>query len=266
LNERPIGIFDSGVGGLTVVKSLLRRLPNESFIYFGDTAHVPYGSKTREELFKYAEDIIGFLLNHDVKTIVVACGTHSSVTLPEMEKTCPVPILGVVKPGARAAAQASINGRIGVIATQATVNSGSYSRNIHSLAASHEVYAAACARFVPLIESGRLDDEETRQAVQEYIQPLLEQGIDTLVLGCTHYPFLREVIADYAGEFVSLVDPAMETIEELADLMEQKDILCSNPYNISREFYVSGHDQSFYTVGRLLLGDVIEKVHQVKLD
>jgi len=266
LNKQPIGIFDSGVGGLTVVKSLLKRLPNESFIYFGDTAHVPYGSKSREELFQYARDIIGFLLSQNVKTIVVACGTHSSVTLPEMENTCPVPILGVVKSGARAAAQASMNGRIGVLATQATVNSGSYSRHIHELVKNHVVYATACGRFVPLIEAGRLQDEETRQAVQDYVQPLILKGIDTLVLGCTHYPFLSDIIAEYAGDDVTLVDPAMETIEELADLMEQKDILNHNPYNGSREFYVSGNNHSFYTVGRLLLGDVIDKVNPIKLD
>ncbi len=266
MSVKPIGIFDSGVGGLTVVKSLLSRLPDESFIYFGDTAHVPYGSKSREELFKYASDIISFLLSRDVKTIVVACGTHSSVTLTEMEKTCPVPILGVVKPGARAAARATRNGKIGVIATQATVNSRSYATNINALVPTHEVFSAACARFVPLVEAGLLGGEETRKAISEYIKPLLDQAIDTLVLGCTHYPFLASIISDFTGDNVSLVDPAMETIEELTQILSRKNILNNHQGSPSREFYVSGNDESFYRVGRLLLGDVIEKVDRINLD
>jgi glutamate racemase len=266
LRVRPIGIFDSGVGGLTVVKSLLNRLPNESFIYYGDTAHVPYGSKSREELFKYARNIISFLLSREVKTIVVACGTHSSVTLTEMEKTCPVPILGVVKPGARAAARATRNGKIGVIATQATVNSRSYATNIKALVPTYEVFSAACARFVPLVEAGLLSGEETRQAIREYIKPLLVQEIDTLVLGCTHYPFLASIIADFTGDNVSLVDPAMETVEELTQILTQKDLLNENQGSPSREFYVSGNDESFYRVWRLLLGDVIKKVERINLD
>ena len=266
MSDRPIGIFDSGVGGLTVVKSLLKRLPNESFIYFGDTAHVPYGSKTREELFKYAQDIIGFLLSRNVKTIVVACGTHSSVTLPEIEQAYQVPILGVVKPGARAAARATVNGRIGVIATQATVNSGSYTQCINTRVSSYEVHAAAGPRFVPLIEGGKLESEETRSVVKEYLHPLLTEGIDTLVLGCTHYPILSEIIIDYTGEDITLVDPATETIEELAGILEQNNLLNQNPDNKSREFYVSGSDASFHSVGKLLLGDVVENVKHIELD
>lgn len=266
MKTRPIGIFDSGVGGLTVVKSLLARLPGESFIYYGDTAHVPYGSKSREELFKYANDIVSFLLSREVKIIVVACGTHSSVTLPEIEKTCPVPLLGVVKPGARAAAQATRNGKIGVIATQATVNSCSYSLSINAIEPEHEIFSAACARFVPLVEAGILDGKETRQAVEEYIAPLLQRKIDTLVMGCTHYPFLAPVISDISGEGVTLVDPATQTIEELIGILKQNDILNDNEACGTREFYVSGNEESFYRVGRLLLGDVIQKVDRIELD
>lgn len=265
MSTRPIGIFDSGVGGLTVVKSLIDRLPGESFIYYGDTAHVPYGSKSREELFEYAEEIIAFLLARQVKTIVVACGTHSSVTLPEIEKTCPVPILGVVKPGARAAVRATRNGKIGVIATQATVSSGSYSRNLKAIAPELEVFSAACARFVPLVEAGLLSGPDTSQAIKEYVEPLVQEGIDTLVLGCTHYPFLAPVIGEYAGEGVTLVDPALETVEELTELLRHRHLLNDHQGNGSREFYVSGNDESFYIVGRMLLGDVIQKVKRVDL-
>lgn len=265
MSTRPIGIFDSGVGGLTVVKSLVSRLPRESFVYYGDTAHVPYGDKSREELFTYARDIIGFLLSHQVKTIVVACGTHSSVTLPEIEKTCPVPILGVVKPGARAAVQATRNGKIGVIATQATVNSQSYTSNIKALAPDLEVFSSACARFVPLVEAGLLSGPETTHAIQEYVDPLIQTGIDTLVLGCTHYPFLAPVISEFTGDEITLVDPALETVEELIGLLARRHLLNEETENGSREYYVSGNDESFYVVGRMLLGDVINKVKRIDL-
>ncbi len=266
MKSRPIGIFDSGVGGLTVVKSLIDRLPGESFIYYGDTANVPYGSKSRAELFKYTHNIIAFLLSREVKTIVVACGTSSSVTVPEIEKTCPVPLLGVVKPGARAATRVTRNGKIGVIATQATVNSGSYAANITAIEPALEIFSAACARFVPMVEAGMFDGPEIRQAVGEYIIPLLQQKIDTLVMGCTHYPFLAPVISDIAGDGVTLVDPAAETIEQLIGILESRALLKDSQVTGGREFYVSGNAESFYRVGKLLLGDVIAKVEKIKLD
>ncbi len=264
-DTRPIGVFDSGVGGLTVVKSLVQQLPGEDFIYLGDTAHIPYGNKSREELFGYARDIIAFLLQHDVKAIVVACGTHSSITLSEMETSCPVPIVGVVKPGARSAVKMSKNRRIGIIATQATVNSGSYSNCIHAIGEDYMVFANACPRFVPLVESGNLQGQEVQEAIQEYIHPLVEAGIDTLVMGCTHYPILAPAIKDYVGAKVTLVDPAVETIEELAGLLREKSILSENSQG-QGSFYASGNDQSFYNVGNILLGDLIKRVDSVNLD
>lgn len=266
LKNKPIGIFDSGVGGLTVVRTLVERLPGESFIYFGDTAHVPYGTKTREQLFEYADDIITFLLSKDVKAIVVACGTHSSVTLPEMEGDCPVPLLGVVKAGGRAAVKATRNGKIGVIATQASVNSGSYARAIKSLDSSCSVFSTACGQFVPLVESGLLTGPAIRQAVQEYIQPLLGNGIDTLVMGCTHYPFLAPVIRDYVGPGVTLVDPAEETVAELMSLLEQKSLWADEGAKYSRSYYVSGNPEYFYKLGRMLVGEIMEKVTKLSLD
>lgn len=259
MQNSPIGIFDSGVGGLTVVRSLINRLPGESFIYFGDTAHVPYGNKTKEQLFSYARSIISFLVKEEVKAIIVACGTHSSVTLPALEKEYSLPLLGVVKPGARAAIKVSHNGRIGILATQATVNSQAYLQEIKALDPNSEVFQCACSRFVPLIEAGQLDGDEVRRAVQEYITPLLEQGVDTLVLGCTHYPFLTPIIADLAGPRVQLVDPAEETINEMIAIMD-KSGMQANSVSPERQFLVSGQDDSFYTVGRLLLGDIISDV------
>ncbi len=266
MKTSPIGIFDSGVGGLTVVRALIKRLPRESFIYYGDTAHVPYGSKSKEQLFKYAGDIISFLLDRKVKTIVVACGTHSSVTLPEMESTSLVPLLGVVKPGARAAVRTSQNGKIGVIATQASINSRAYNTNINMLAPAYQVFGAACARFVPLVEEGCLVGDETRQAVREYIGPLINMGIDTLVMGCTHYPFLASVISECTGKEVTLVDPAIETIDELARILESRNLLNDTHVKGRGDFYVSGDEESFYKVGRMLLGDVIQKVEKFALD
>lgn len=265
-DTRPIGIFDSGVGGLTVVKSLVEQLPGESFIYFGDTAHLPYGNKSREQLCRYAQDIIAFLRDNDVKAIVVACGTHSSITLPEIENDYPIPLLGVVKPGARAAVRTSRNQRIGVIATQASVNSGSYSKAITAIDGDCQVFANACPRFVPLVESGQLEGAQVEEAVREYIDPLLEKGIDTLVLGCTHYPFLIPVIKKHVGTTVRLVDPATETVEELKNLLTREQILNQSAKGTGR-FLVSGNDKSsFYKVGSLLLGDLIHKTEKINLD
>ncbi len=264
-DTRPIGVFDSGVGGLTVVRSLVQQLPGENFIYFGDTAHIPYGNKSRDELFQYARAIIAFLLEHDVKAIVVACGTHSSITLPEMESTCPVPLLGVVKSGARSAIRASQNGKIGIIATQASINSGSYGKNIQENSINSQVFPMACPGFVPLVESGQLDGPEVEAAVKQYVLPLMDEGIDTLVMGCTHYPFLEAIIKHYVGAEVTLVDPAMETIEELSMILMDKQI-ANQQSTGTGEFYVSGNEQSFHRVGSLLIGDLIQKVKRISLD
>jgi glutamate racemase len=258
LNNFPIGIFDSGVGGLTVVRYLINKLPEESFIYYGDTAHVPYGNKTREQLFSYAHEIISYFIKREVKAIIVACGTHSSVTLPELRKQYNFPILGVVKPAARAAVAATCNGRVGVLATQATVNSGAYQNEIKALAPYTVVSQCACSRFVPLIEAGELEGEEIRSAVQDYVTPMLDEGIDTLVLGCTHYPFIAPIIEEIAGSGVRLIDPAEDTVNEIANIMSQNSIIANN-HNPTREFVVSGNAETFYQVGRLLLPHVFEK-------
>jgi glutamate racemase len=265
-NKQPIGVLDSGVGGLTVVKTMLTELPDEDFVYFGDTAHLPYGNKTPEELITYARNIIQFFNTFPVKAVVIACGTHSSVTLQHIINDYPLPLIGVVKAAARSAAAATTNHRVGVLATHATVMSGTFTREIRSLQPECKVMEVACAKFVPLVESGKLDDDDTRQAVEEYIGPLVDQGIDTLVLGCTHYPFLAPLIREYVGEQVNLVDPAYETVDELKRLLESQNLAQGSNPHPQRQFYVSGHHESFYTVGKLLIGDVIQKVEQVSLD
>ena len=265
-NNQPIGVFDSGVGGLTVVKSLLDKLPQERFIYYGDTAHLPYGNKSEEQLFSYAHKIITYLNSRNVKAIIVACGTHSSVTLPVISKDYTLPLLGVVKSGARAAVRLSHKGKIGVLATRATVNKLAYTEQIIKINPALEVIEVACPRFVPLVESGQLEGSETREAIAEYIGPLLEKGVDTIVLGCTHYPFLASLIQEYAGKEIKLVDPSCETIDELADILNTEKLLNTSKQRPGGEFYVSGQDDSFYHVGRLLIGDTIKKVYKLDLD
>ncbi len=264
--ESPIGIFDSGIGGLTVVRALVERLPRENFIYIGDTAHIPYGNKTQAELFSYAEDILSFFISQGVKAVLVACGTHSSVTLPELASRYSFPMLGVLKAGARSACRTSRNLRAGVMATQATVNSQAYTREIRAINPEFKVFERACHRFVPLVESGQIDGEETREAVKEYLTPLLDERIDTLVLGCTHYPFLLPLIKEFAGEGINVVDPACETVEELSALLHQHQLVNEHSAVPVRQYFVTGNAQSFYDVGTRLIGDTIKEVKQIVLD
>lgn len=266
MRELPIGVFDSGVGGLTVVKSMLDELPHESIVYFGDTAHVPYGSKTEQQLMSYARNILAYFMARHVKAVVVACGTHSSVTLPHIHNDYEFPLLGVLKAGARSAVKITANRRIGVAATYASVKSGAYTREIKALQPDAQVFEVACPRFVPLVESGQLDGAETQDAVREYIGPLVEQGIDTLILGCTHYPFLSPVIKEYVGAQATLIDPSQATIEELKVVLDGQQLLRKSSTVPEREFLVSGNNESFFTVGKLLIGNVIQRVDQIFIE
>ncbi len=266
MRNNPIGVFDSGVGGLTVIKTMAEQLPGENFIYFGDTAHLPYGSKSPQQLMSYAKYIVEYLLKYKVKAVVVACGTHSSITVPQIHGQYDVPILGVVNPAARAAIRTTHNGKIGVMATQASVNSKSYSRKINELQSQAQVFEVACPRFVPLVESGQLQGTEVSHIVNEYLQPLMQEGVDTIVLGCTHYPFLSAVISECAGSGVTVIDPALETVTELKDYLQKQELLNDARIAPCREFVVSGDDSSFYNVGRLLVGDMITIVGQVEME
>lgn len=226
MNNAPIGVFDSGVGGLTVVKEIMEQLPGEAMIYFGDTARVPYGSKSEETVVRYSSQIIKFLLSKGAKTIVIACNTASAVALEKMKEEFEVPIIGVVKPGAKAAAEVTKNGRIGVIGTEATIRSGIYNEFLRKTDPHVTVYGKACPLFVPLAEEGWVgEDEITEQVARRYLAELSEQDIDTLVLGCTHYPLLRSVIQKVMGDTVQLVNPAVETARELKYLLEENHLL-----------------------------------------
>lgn len=221
----PIGVFDSGVGGLTVAREIMRQIPNEGIIYFGDTARVPYGNKSSQTVIRYSEQILRFLEKQQVKAIVVACNTASAYALDELEKETDIPIIGVVKPGAKTAVNTTKNGKIGVIATRATIESQIYTRYINGLKKDVSVMGMACPLFVPLVEEGLLEDPVTDEIAGRYLLSLKNSGIDTLILGCTHYPLIRSTIKKIMGEEVVLVNPAYETAIELKELLKDQDLL-----------------------------------------
>ena len=225
----PIGVFDSGVGGLTVVREIMRQIPNEKIIYFGDTARVPYGSKSRETVVRFSEQIVRFLRTFEVKTIVVACNTASAYAMDILEKETDIPIIGVVRPGAREAAAVTQNGRIGVIATEATIGSQIYTDYIRELNENVTIYGKACPLFVPLVEEGLLEDPVTDEIARRYLTELIDIDIDTLILGCTHYPLIRSTVGKIMGDRVRLVNPAYETARELQNLLAEADLLSRNP-------------------------------------
>jgi len=222
--ESPIGVFDSGIGGLTVVRALRELLPNESIYYLGDTARVPYGGKSAATVQRYSLEIAELLLGENCKTIVVACNTASALALPELQATMSIPVTGVIQPGEQAAVAATRNGHIGVIGTRATIKSGAYERAILALDPAVRVSTRACPLFVPLIEEGWLESEITDRIVRQYLDPLVQDGIDTLVLGCTHYPLLRKAIARYLGDAVDLVDSAENCATAVGQLLDAKDL------------------------------------------
>ncbi len=221
---RPIGVFDSGIGGLTVVSALRALLPNESIFYLGDTARVPYGGKSAATVQRYSLEIAAMLLAENAKTVVVACNTASALALATLEKTLPVTVTGVILPGARAAIAKTRTGHVGVIGTRATINSGAYERALRALNPDVSVTARACPLLVPLIEEGWLESPITDEIIMQYLSPLLTDGIDTLVLGCTHYPLLRNAITRLLGDKIALVDSAQNCALAVRDLLLQEDL------------------------------------------
>jgi glutamate racemase len=237
LHNSPIGVFDSGVGGLTVAREIMRQLPNERIVYFGDTARVPYGNKSKETVTKFSRQIVRFLQTQNVKAIVVACNTASAYALDELEKEVDIPIIGVVKPGAKAAIEATKNGKIGVIATEATINSGIYNRYIQERDPETKVLGKACPLFVPLVEEGLWEDPVTDEIARRYLTELIDVGIDTLILGCTHYPMIRSTVGKIMGEQVTLVNPAYETARELKELLQAKGLESEQRPGLGTELY-----------------------------
>lgn len=248
MRDLPIGVFDSGVGGLTVAREIMRQLPNERIIYFGDTARVPYGSKSKDTIIRFCRQIIHFLKSKGVKAIVVACNTASALALETIQPELDIPIIGVIKPGAKVAAQTTKNGKIGVIATEATIGSQIYNKVIRQHKQYVNVLGKAAPLLCPLVEEGWLKDPVTVEVISRYTEPLQESGIDTLILGCTHYPLLRSTFRQILGDEVTLVNPAYETAVELRILLKENDLLREGPYEGSGrmyEFYVSDAADKF---------------------
>ena len=265
----PIGVFDSGVGGLTVAREIMRQIPNERIVYFGDTARVPYGSKSKDNIIKFSRQIIRFLQTENVKAIVIACNTASALALDEMQQEFELPILGVVKPGAKVAVETTANKRIGLIGTEANIRSGVYTRYIKSLDDEAKVFEKACPLFVPLVEEGWLHDDITLQVVSRYLEELKEKDIDTLIMGCTHYPLIRSTIRKVMGDKVNLVNPAYETAIELKNLLERDNLAnkcdVDSPSSMYR-FYVSDAEEKFKLFANSILPFDITMTKQINIE
>jgi len=261
----PIGVFDSGLGGLTVVKELHRLLPHEDIVYVGDTARVPYGTKSPATIRRYALQISFFLLQKRVKAIVVACNTASAVALRAL-RSLPIPVIGVIDPGARAAVLASSSLRLGVIGTPATVASHAYKRAIESYSAGAKVFETACPLFVPLVEAGWMDHRITRQVAKEYLSPVLAKKIDTLVLGCTHYPLLKDTLRSVAGSRVRLVDSAEETAREVEQRLRKLGALNPARARGRTSYFVTDNPASFSRLGGRFLGNGLPSARRLALE
>ena len=268
VDNRPIGVFDSGLGGLTAVRELQRLLPGEDIIYFGDTGRVPYGGRSRDTIIRYARQDVAFLRTFDLKAIVIACGTVSTTALDVLAAENDIPVWGVVEPAAAAAAAATRNGRVGLIGTQATIRSGAYERCIAQAAPRTEVMAAACPLFVPLVENGRFrrGDVVVETVAGEYLAPFRAAGVDTLVLGCTHYPLLTEVIGHCMGPKVTLIDVGRQCADAVAGHLRDRDALGQPGRTGESRYYVSDSAEDFSRLASTFLGwDVAQAVEQVDI-
>lgn len=259
----PIGIFDSGVGGLTVLKEIMRQLPNEDVLYLADTARVPYGSRPPEEIIKFNEEIIPFLIDRGAKLIIMACGTSSSIAYPVVKDKYKVHIIGLIEPGSRAAVAATRSGIIGLIATAGTVNSRSYQNMLLTMKKDVKVVAQTCPLFVPLIEGGFIEVEETRRVAREYLKPLLKENVDTLILGCTHYPHLTKILREKAGPDVVFVDPAEEAVADAKKLLQKAGTIQGKTHAPKYEYLVTGSVVQFQDFGSRLLGKPITHAKHV---
>ena len=256
IRDASIGVFDSGVGGLTVVKEIMHQIPNEKVIYFGDTARVPYGSKSKETITRFSRQIVRFLFFLEVKAIVVACITASAFVLEVISKESDIPMIGVVKPGAKTAVEATKNHKVGVIGTSGTISSETYTTYIKELDPRVEVIGKACPLFVPLVEEGLWEDPVTNEIARRYLASLIDSGIDTLILGCTHYPLIRKTVQKIMGDQVTLVNPAYETARELKALLERENLLSDKEPGLGtniHHFYVSDGEERFQTFANSIL-------------
>ena len=258
--DAAIGVFDSGIGGLTVAHEIIQRLPAESVVYFGDTARVPYGPKSPDTVRRYSREIADYLRTQNVKAIVIACNTATAHALTTLREALPVPVIGVVEPGARAAVAATRSKRIGVLGTAGTIKSGAYERAIRALEPNALITARAAPLLVPLVEEGWTDHPASRLVVEEYLQPFLAADIDTLVLGCTHYPLLKPLLAEVLGDGVELIDSAAETAAETARTLSSTELDTTDGHDPTHRFIASDDPLMFLQLGQRFLGGTIEGV------
>jgi len=263
--SQPIGIFDSGLGGLTVVKEILRLLPNEDLIYFGDTGRTPYGPRSKDIIIAFSHQDTRFLLEQKVKIIVVACNTSSAQALDEIQKSYQIEMIGVIEPGAISALKATKNGKIGIIGTVGTISSDAYARTINKLDPKIKVFSMACPLFVPLVEEGYIEKEATRLIAADYLSSFKTDGIDTLILGCTHYPLLKRVIRAVLGEEIVLIDSAEETAQAVYHHLLKLNLLREKTAHVQHKFYVSDFPERFHQVARHFLGDTIRNIIRIDI-
>ena len=266
MDNRPIGVFDSGFGGLTVLYELSKLLKNESIVYFGDNGRAPYGTKSKEIVIKYTFQDINFLLNQDVKMIVIACNTASACSLSKVKNCFDIPLIEVVEPGALSVAKTTKNKKVGIIGTTATINSGVYERAIKKINDNIEIFVKACPLFVPLVEEGWWENDIVEMIAKEYLNPLKKQGIDTLVLGCTHYPLLEEIIKKVMGEDVILVSSALEIAKSVKELIKEKNIERDSEITPVYRYYTSDCVDKFENLGQSILKQKIYSVQKVDIE
>ncbi len=267
MDNRCIGVFDSGLGGLTCVSELLQVLEDESIVYFGDTGRVPYGSRSEQTIIKYVRGDIKFLMSHDIKLIVAACGTASTVALPALSGECSVPVIGVVEPTVEAAVAATKNGRIGIIGTAGTIGNGKYEKLIKEKDNSIQTFSKACPLFVPLVENGLNDHEITRLTCRMYLADIKESGVDTLILGCTHYPMLKGVVAEFMGDGVTLIDPGKETAHYVRSFLEKENLLADGREKQDNRYFVSDTVDGFEKMASLFMNhDISGQVEKIDID
>ncbi|MFC1666789.1 glutamate racemase [Candidatus Omnitrophota bacterium] len=260
--NKPIGIFDSGVGGLTVVKEIFKALPNEKIVYLGDTARVPYGTKSSETIKRFSVENVEFLMQFNVKLIVVACNTASSISLPVLRKRFKIPIVGVINPGAKRATEISRNNKIGIIGTATTIKSKAYEKEIRRASKAAKVMSRPCPLFVPLAEEGWLNGEITFDIAKKYLAPLARKKIDTLVLGCTHYPLLKDVISRAIGSNVRIVDSASSVAEEVTRILQRINVLSCASKKPDHRFFTTDAVEQFVKVGERFLGRRINRARK----
>ena len=266
MDKRPIGVFDSGVGGLTVLREIMEMMPYEDVIYFGDTARIPYGSKSEQTVKKFAYQCAKFLYDKGVKTIVIACNTASAVAIDYLKDRFDIPVIGVIEPGARGAVEATKNGRIGVIGTYATIGSSAYQNKIMEKMPEAEIVGIPCPLFVPIVEEGWEYSEVACLTARQYLAELMEHDVDSLVLGCTHYPILRHTIGQVLGEKVRLVNPAFETAKELKETLRENNMTKNDFVKAVYRYYVSDAPEKFRRIGGNFLKKEIELLEEIQID